>query len=430
MKKINKFLEKYIKKIIIIYIYAQPLLDVSAAISTNYLNIPTISSIIRLIFLMLSILYLIFIDKTKNKKQNILFIILLITYIITFSISTIIYKEPQALTYELKNTINTFYFPVILITLLSIFEQYNLKIKLKNIIITYIIYLIFIIIPNITNTGFNSYWHSKQGNVGWFLSANAVGNTLSILLPFITIYIIKNKTNIIKKIIITISILYASASIGTKVPILSIGICTIGTLIYYLIEWIKNKKYKQITLTIITTIIITITSIIIIPKTAFYKNIQIHKNYLGFNNYLEVITNYKLIDHFIFSQRLTFLKNTNETYKQAHLPEKILGIGYIENYGTDQTSTKTIEIDYFEIFYRNGIIGTLLYLYILIPLSKKLINKLKKHNLINTQYKLSILLILLLALFSGHILVTPAVSIFVALIITIILQGGLYEEVN
>lgn len=430
MKKINKFLEKYIKKIIIIYIYTQPLLDVSAAISTNYLNIPTISSIIRLIFLMLSILYLIFIDKTKNKKQNILFIILLITYIITFSISTIIYKEPQALTYELKNTINTFYFPVILITLLSIFEQYNLKIKLKNIIITYIIYLIFIIIPNITNTGFNSYWHSKQGNVGWFLSANAVGNTLSILLPFITIYIIKNKTNITKKIIITISILYASASIGTKVPILSIGICTIGTLIYYLIEWIKNKKYKQITLTIITTIIITLTSIIIIPKTAFYKNIQIHKNYLGFNNYLEVITNYKLIDHFIFSQRLTFLKNTNETYKQAHLPEKILGIGYIENYGTDQTSTKTIEIDYFEIFYRNGIIGTLLYLYILIPLSKKLINKLKKHNLINTQYKLSILLILLLALFSGHILVTPAVSIFVALIITIILQGGLYEEVN
>lgn len=431
MKKINNFLEKHIEKIIIIFLYIQPILDITTALSTNYFKIETtISSIIRLIFLMLSILYLIIIDKTKNKKRNIIFLIMLLIYLILFSVTTLIYKDINALTYEIKNTINTFYFPIILITLLDIFKQYNLKFKLKNIVYIYLIYIIFIVIPNLTNTGFASYWHSKEGNVGWFLSANAVGNILSILLPFITIYLLKIKTNIIKKILIIISTLYVFASMGTKVPILSLAICIIMTLIYYFIKWIKNKNYKKLTISITSCLLLVIISIILIPKTTFYKNIEIHKNYLGFNSYLEVITDYELIDHFIFSQRLTFLKNTNNTYKKSHIPEKILGIGYIENYGTDDVSTKTIEIDYFEIFYRNGIIGMLLYLYILIPISKKLIEKLKPNNLVNTQYKISILLILLLALFSGHILITPAVSIFVSLIITIILEGGLYEKIS
>ena len=55
--------------------------------------------------------------------------------------------------------------------------------------------------------------------------------------------------------------------------------------------------------------------------------------------------------------------------------------------------------------------------------------KLKKQTLEKIEYKTSIILILILALFSGHILVAPAVSIFVALIITLI-QGGLNEKIN
>ena len=427
----NNFLEKNIKKILLIFLYSQPILDIITAISINKFNINlTISSIIRLIFLVFLIIYLIFIDKTKNKKRNITFLILFSIYLILFGIITIIYKDTNALSYEIKNTLNTFYFPITIISLIDIFEQYNLKIKLKNIIYIYLIYIIFIIIPNITHTGFLSYSHSKLGNVGWFLSANAVGNILSILLPFITIYLIKYKTNIIFKILIIPCIIYVFASMGTKVPILSLAICIFGTFLYYFIKWIKEKKKKNIIISILASIILITSTIIVLPKTTFYKNIEIHKNYLGFNSYIDVITNYQLIDHFIFSQRLTFLNNTHTNYKKAHLPEKILGIGYIENYGTDSVSIKTIEIDYFEIFYRNGIIGTILYLYIIIPISKEIIKKTKKHNFINTEYKIGIILILLLALFSGHILVTPAVSIFVSLILTIIIKGGLHEKIN
>lgn len=431
MNKINNIIEKNIEKIILIYLFFQPILDVLTGISMNYFNInTTISSILRLIFLIFAIYYLIFLNKTQNKKRNIIFITIIGIYILVFTLTTITYKDLNALTYELKNTINTFYFPITLITLIDIFKQYNINFKLKNILYIYVTYILLIIIPNITNTSFLSYSHSKLGNVGWFISANAVGNILSILTPFIIIYLIKIKTNKLIKGLIIISILYVLASMGTKVPILSLGICIIGTFIYYFIKWTKEKKYKNITIISISTIILVIICTIIIPKTSFYKNLEIHKKYLGLNSYFEVFTKYELIDHFIFSQRLTFLNNTNKNFQNASVLEKLFGIGYIENYQTDKVSTKTIEIDYCEIFYRHGIIGFIIYFSIIISILLKAIKRIKENNLINTEYKISIILILLLALFAGHILVTPAVSIFVALIITIILKGGFYEKIS
>ena len=301
------------------------------------------------------------------------------------------------------------------------FKQYNIKIKLKDIIYIYMTYIVLILIPNLTHTGFQSYAIAKVGSSGWFTSANSIGNILSILLPFIILFIIKNK----KTILILLPILYVFLSMGTKVPILSFIICVITTLLFYIIKWIKEKQNKQILITSLAAIIISITSIIVIPKTTFYKNIQIHKEYLGFKNYTEILTNYKLLDHFVFSQRLTFLKNTQKNYEKSNILQKTFGIGYIENYGTEEISTKTIEIDYFEILYRNGIIGFIIYFSILIPAIKNKIKQAKEKTIENIELKTSILIILLLSLFSGHVLVTPAVSIFVALII-----GGKYEKIN
>lgn len=425
MNKVNKIIEKNIKNIILIFLYLQPILDLTAGITQNILKINiTASSIIRLVFLFFCIYYTLILDKTKEKKKNILLTTIITIYTIIFSLITIKYKSTNALSYELKNTINTLYLPIILITLKNIFKQYNIKINIKNIIYIYMTYIILILIPNITKTGFQSYAIAKEGSSGWFTSANATGNILSILLPIIVLYLIKIK-NITKTLIITTTTLYVFLSMGTKVPILSLIICLLATILYYITKWIKNKEKTKILITTITTVIITTTSILIIPKTTFYKNIQIHKEYLGFKNYTEILTNYEILDHFIFSQRLTFLKNTNKNYIKSNIPQKIFGIGYIENYGTDKVSTKTIEIDYAEIFYRNGIIGFIIFFSILIP---NIINNLKnkEKSITNTELKTSIILILLLSLFSGHILVTPAVSIFVA----IILQGGINEKIN
>ena len=418
MGKINKLIEKHIEKIILIFIYMQPILDLIAGITQNILktNI-TASSIIRLIFLFFCIYYLLILNKQKKNK---IYLTLIAIYTIIFSLITIIFKDTNILSYELKNTINTFYLPIILLAIIEMFKQYNIKLKLKNIVYLYMTYIILILIPNLTHTGFQSYAIAKVGSSGWFTSANGIGNILSILLPFIVLFIIKNK----KTIILLLPIIYVFLSMGTKVPILSLIICIITTLLFYITKWRKEKQNKKLLITTFTTIIISITSIIILPKTTFYKNIQIHKEYLGFKNYKEILTNYELLDHFVFSQRLTFLTNTHTNYMKSNILQKTFGIGYIENYGTDKISTKTIEIDYFEILYRNGIIGFIIFMSLLIPNIIRILKQ-KEKKIENIELKTSILLVLLLSLFSGHILVTPSVSIFVALII-----GGKYEKIN
>ena len=86
--------------------------------------------------------------------------------------------------------------------------------------------------------------------------------------------------------------------------------------------------------------------------------------------------------------------------------------------GTDDVNIKTIEMDYFDVLYRNGYVGFILYfipvIYILYKI--KMNKKLEIYSLV---------LSLILALFQGHILVSPSVSICV---IIIMLNGGNYEK--
>ena len=423
MKKINYFIEKNIKKIISIFFIMQPILDVIAAVMLNCLHIEfTLSSIIRFLFIGFCIYYLFFIN--KNKK-NILYFSLIILYVLIFSLVMLFNKDISVLFYELKNTINAFYFPIVFISLYNMYKQYKFNIDIKNILYLYLIYCLFILIPNITHTAFMSYSISKVGNAGWFLSANSVGNILSILFPFTLFYILSVEKKYFLKLFIIVSSLFIFLSLGTKTPLLSFLICILITFIYYFISWFKNKNYKYIFTSSIISIILIFIVLIFIPKTSFYKNIQIHKDYLEINDYLEVFKDYKLIDHFIFSQRLTFLSNTSGYYRSVDVSQKLFGIGFIENYGTDLVSTKMIEMDYFDILFRNGFVGFILF-FSVFPVIYEKRNK-EKNMLLNLEIYISVILIFILAFFTGHILISPSVSIFVALIL-IIYQGGLYEE--
>ena len=69
----------------------------------------------------------------------------------------------------------------------------------------------------------------------------------------------------------------------------------------------------------------------ILTKTNFNKNLEVHLDFLEVDNVYEVFTDYKLIDHFIFSQRLTFLENKHKLYEQSNLYEKLNGIGYVKD---------------------------------------------------------------------------------------------------
>ena len=398
------------EKIFIIFLYMGPILDLIAGIMLHYNYNITISSIVRLSFMFFSIIYLIF--KVKNKKINI-FLSLIFAYFIIFFVTILITKGTPAISYEIKNLFTTYYFIIMLITLASLYK--NKKFNTYNLFIIYLIYLFFVFIPNIFNIGFNSYYESKEGSAGLFKSANVIGSILSILLPIIIINI--KKINI-RLIILFIINLYVIFSIGTKVPVLSFMLVLGINILYYLIYLAKKHNYKILIIILIPTLLITALSIVIFPKTSFYKNIVIHINYLEKKDNGHISTNH-IIDHFIFSERLTFEEKTRKAYNKSTMLEKVFGIGYIENYSTDKVRLKTVEIDYFDIFYRHGIIGFIIFFTPIIIVLHGIIKNIKYKKKEKLNIILSICLIFILALFQGHILVTPSNSIFAALILAL-----------
>ena len=406
--KDEKFFKNY-DKIFLIFLYLQPFLDVSAGVMLHFNYSLTISSIIRIIFIFISLFYLIF--HVKDKKLNI-YLACLILYFLMFALTIFINKDFSCLAYEIKNLLTTYYFIIILLSLLFIYK--NKKLNIKHLYIIYTIYLLFVFIPSIFNIGFNSYYESKIGSAGWFKSANSVGSIISILLPILLINI--KKINI-KIILLAIINLYVIFNIGTKVPPIAFILIIMVNILYYIITLIRKKEYKKLSIILIPIIAVFISLSFVFPKTHFYKNLVIHINFLEKKDNGK-ITTWHIIDHFIFSERLTFEEKTRKAYNDSSILEKVFGIGYIENYATDNVSFKTVEIDYFDVFYRHGIIGFILFFYPVIYVLKGMNNKYKLSKK-TLNIGMSIILIFILALFQGHIFVNPSTSIFAALILSL-----------
>lgn len=406
----NNWIQKNIIKILSIFLVLGPIFDLITSVSINLFHLDIhIILFIKIIFIFLLTYYSLFIYKGNNKKYIVIYYFLLGIYFISYASNVVISKSIDVLFYECSYLFRTYFFPICLINIYLVYENKE-KVSNKVLVISFIIYLLLLFIPFITNTGFDSYAYSKVGSIGWFNSTNEIGGILSILFPITLSYLILKNKKIIP--ILLLVFFYVIFSIGSKVPVLT----TLITVIFFLILYLK-KNSDKIKILILPFIIIILLGTYLFPKTNFYKNIQIHLDFLEINSINDLLT-FENIDHFIFSSRLKFLSETRNNYVKSDLKNHLIGIGYIENYGTDEVNIKTIEMDYFDIFYRNGIIGFILFI---TPMILVLI-KLKPNKTIEIY---CFVLALILALFQGHILVSPSVSIYV---IIILLNGGSYEK--
>ena len=394
MKKLNNTIKTNITTIIGVFLIISPFLDLFTSIGIKY-NIDQlrVGIIIRGLFMLLMVYYSIFLK--ENKKQTIIFLSVIFTYIILFLTKTILTNGN--ITYETTVIFKTFYFIILSITFINLEKP----IDIKYYIACFTTYLLLVFIPNILNIGFNSYEIAKVGQVGWFNSANEISTILSILTPILIAYLMTKKNKILS-VLYLIIILITFFSIGTKVPILSLAIICGFYFLYSLYKLIRKKDTKKITFILTGLFIIIISTAILLPKTSFYKNIKIHLEYLEVDNIVEIFTDTELIDHFLLGSRLKLLSQNIKTYKESSTVEILLGIG---------AEHRQSEMDFFDIFINYGIIGFALIATILIIL----IIKQKPKYTANT--KLSLLLAITIAFLSGHVLVSPAVSIFIPLLL-------------
>ena len=403
----NKYLEKNISKIVSIFILLQPILDLITGLCVNLLDFNiTIGIIIRILFLALIMYVTTFVFK---KKLSLWIYISIIFYSILYLIGIFIYKDGSYFA-EIQGLVKAFYFPILLISLYEIRNE--IKISNLTLVITLFTYLMCIFIPSLLNIGFKTYQIAKIGTLGFYNSANEISGIISLLTPIMFTLILGKNKYLIKGLMLLVYLIVI-LMMGTKTPLLSLCITLGSIFIYYMYHCIKKKTYKPIIYSVVLILVGFASLILVLPKTNFYKNIEIHLDYLEVDNVFEVFTENELVDHFIFSQRLTFLENKNDLYLKSSAYEKIFGIGYTHK----NKVTKAIEMDYFDIFYSHGIIGFALYFGIYLYVLSQIFKAKQKTTYTRCMQLVALLLILVLSMFTGHIITGPAVSLIAAILI-------------
>ncbi|MBQ6498050.1 MAG: O-antigen ligase family protein [Bacilli bacterium] len=405
----TNFIKKNIGLIIAVFIVLGPVIDLLTGLCLHMLNINlTLGIILRVLFLLFICYTTVFI----YHKRKLLWPYLLIgIYGIFYVIGIICYKNGVGLFSEIQGLVKVFYFPILFLSLYSIRDEIN--ISKMTLFTTLFLYLIFIFVPILLGVGFETYKITKAGTLGFYNSANEISGIISLLTPIMFTVLVSSR-KIVPKMLLGLMYFVVILMIGTKTPLISLTITVMAIIIYLWRDYFIKKQYKKILISVIVLLVGVSALLVIIPKTNFYKNIETHLNYLELENVGEVFEDEELVDHFIFSQRLTFLDRKATLYRKANVYQKLFGIGYLKKNGKP---TKLIEMDYFDIFYNHGIIGFLIFFSITLYVLWKVLRKEKTLNFESYMTFISLLLIIFLSFFTGHIITAPAVSLIAIILI-------------
>lgn len=409
----NKYIKDNFNKLLTIFLLLQPIIDLITGISVHYFDYNvTFGIVFRVLFL----LYIVYATTFVYKKRlSISWYLVIIIYSLLYILGLIMYKD-LLLFKDLQGLVKAMYFPTLLISLYDLREEFSLK--TKTLFKMFIIYLILILLPNCLGLGFESYEIAKGGNLGFFNSANEISGIISILTPIMFVSL-KESKSLLLKIVYIIIYLAVILTIGTKTPLLTLFITIGWASLFYIIKNIQQKKYKPIAVISVIIVIAFGSLMMILPKTTFYKNIKIHLDFLEVDNILDIFKDKELVDHFVFSQRLTFFEKRLNDYHKTSLYERLFGMGYTKN---DKT-VKLIEMDFCDLFFSQGIIGLTIVLLIYAYVLYKLLKQKRKLNFERYMVLLSSLLIILLSSLTGHIITAPTVSL-----IAIVLILKLYKK--
>ena len=435
---INTLRKLNYNKFLIIYILLQPLIDVLTSLCVRYTNLNlTLGIFIRSSFLLFTIIYSLSISNKKWRRLLLIYYLIVALYIIVFITNSIIESKFNLIIFQIKSLIKLFYFPILLVAFIPLIN--SVKIKNKYLIYTLFGYTSIISITIFLGIAFDSYADgSGNGKNGLFYAANEIGTIICVLIPFLFLNLIntkrikKNKKILIEKIVEFFTFIFTSFSalwIGTKVPFLGLILSLSIIFMICIINIIKKNNIKNYIYKSLIIFIATLSVFAILPYSPVGKNLGVsfYKiNKINTNKNTDFLDQPVAKEHFesvVLSNRNLYYKNTLKDYSASSTLSKLVGIGYIANVDNHFVQRKSIEIDYFDILFSNGVIGFFIFfaplIAILIYLSKLLFKNKNVFFSSNTILNIYLILIsLIIARLSGHIFTAPSVNFYLILAIS------------
>ncbi len=369
--------------IIFIFLLLGPILDV-----TVYYNLP-VNIIIRGIYLLGIIGIMLF------RKRNLKLLIPLLIFSVIEFIYQLSYLD-ISITNSISNTLKFLYLPASILYFKDFeFKKYDKRKILSTIMFTYIgIYLF----SYITKIGSNTYKETdgKTGYRGLFNSINEFSAIIIGMLPLVIDYYNSKK----KYLLIPLSIFSAivcSVLLGTKVLLLG----TIIIVMFYLFKerkkvFLDRSKIEKIGIVVFSLLLIMIGGYLF-TKTNVYHNMKIQQSFFE----VDKVFSYDYLNHVLFNDRLSFVGNNFDYFRSCNLFKILLGIGL------SNPVIKLVEIDVFDLIFRYGVIGFILFISAFSNI---------KFKRFNSYERLTFILLILISLTSGHVLLYPNVCIYIGLL--------------
>ena len=422
------------ENILILYIVLQPIIDIITSLCVRNINENlTLGIFVRTIFMIFIAIYTLIKTDKKNRWKILIYYSLIAIYCIAFIVNSYSKYGLSLIFTQIKGLVKTFYFPILLASLLVLFKENKYSSKHKYLNISLAIYVLTILICKIFSIGYPTYpLKDNVGTIGLFYAGNETSAIIALLSPICFATFVSKKFNIFNAILCAITV-FAMLEVGTKVACVSTIALLALAIIISLIKLIRKEQsgfYKQF----ITLLLIVLLTFLFIGNTNGGKNLKI--NPIVFKEKIKTESTQdskkeestkkkpstsKPKTTTLLSGRNNFFKNTLKIYNTSPVLDKSLGIGYISPKKDVLQENKLVEIDYFDIFFCHGIIGTVIYVIPLVILIfvclkrffvKFLIN-IRNYTLIFMIY--SILLGFGIALTAGHVFTAPAVSMFLIL---------------
>lgn len=418
------------ENIFILFIILQPIIDTLTSFCVRNISEKlTLGIFIRAAFMIYIMIYTIFKVDKKSRWQILIYYSCIAIYSIAFIINSYTKYGLTLIVSQAKGLIKTFYFPIILASLLILFKKKEYSSKQKYLNISLAIYVLTVVICKIFSIGYPTYpINDSVGTIGLFYAGNEVSAIIAILSPICFATFTSNKFNILNAILCVLTV-FAMLEIGTKVAFVSTAILIILTLIISVIKLIRKEIkgfYKQV----IALLLIGLLTFLFFGNTSIGKNLHINPISFGKQSSIEkpetpVESPEKKEPskdiNVILSGRSDFFKSDLKKYNNSSISDKLVGLGYISPKKDIVQERKLVEIDYFDVFFCHGILGTLIYI---IPLAvlivicvknffAKFVNNMRNHTLILMIY--SVLIGFGIALMAGHVFTAPAVSMFLIL---------------
>src|SRR5690625_3206430 len=396
----------------------QPVIDIITSLSTRYLNHSiTLGMIFRsllLLFLMIYIFQYLF-----HHKKPLLFLysISLLTVLLSLLVNYFL-KNNFLIFEEINFAFKTIYFLMIVFISIILIDSKLINKKLiykaSNIICLVIGLSYWVSI--ITNTGINSYSYEGVGYSGWFYSANELSVIVIILLGLTLINLYKNKKDILSWTAFVLMLSMVSM-IGTKTSFLG-GNILVFTFLAYILYCIRLRIWKD--KGVMAYCLILIIFLFTLPVSPFSFNTQERGYFSSEEQNIQKTNTENASSQLGFIQKLLssrdiYFQKIKSDYKESIFIRKMVGLGYSGDY---KLHPKLIEMDFFDLFFSYGVIGTFI---LLIPLMILIIRVfIFTHAIEIMILMLTLILCFGISFLAGHVLFAPSLMTYFGILFVIL----------